>query len=466
MLNTFPKQISNKGILVYLIALMVISAVFNSYAMKFVFIVLGLVEVVGFFAGSALLSRNWNGISSKQYTKYVFWLAFFIRIVWVIFSYFFFISLTGQPFEYAAADSIGYHDTASWLSNSDFKFVFQYLFQRGGISDAGYAFYLTLIYKAVGNGVIVPRILKSVLSAFSCVLLYKLVARSVDEQAGRVAGIFAMLMPNLIIYCGLHLKETEMIFLTVAFLERADYLIRSRNYSMASILVPLILCAALFTFRTVLGTVAFFSFCTGVLFTSTRVVGAMKKVLVVFWIVIAMGVMAGGTIAAEIERYYVEREDNQVQKRSEQTMRGNQWAQYATGAIMAPMMFVLPFSTMVDVDEQYTQQMLHGGNIVRNFMGYFVLVALFVALLRRKDWRNYLLIGTYTIGYLAILALSGFANSERFLLPALPGLIFFWAYGIRHLDKRSYRYFKVWVYVVFFMQVAWAYFKLGSRGLF
>lgn len=466
MLQRFPKQIASKGIMVYLIALMVVSAVFNGYAMKFVFMAFGIIEVIGFFAGSTILSRKWAGASSRQYESHLFWLALIIRIAWVVFSYLFFISFTGQPFEPGAADSLGYHDTATWLKGREFKFVFSYLFQRGSVSDSGYVFYLTMVYKICGNGVIVPRIFKSVMSAFSTVLIYKMVARSVDEETGRLAGAFAMLMPNLIIYCGLHLKETEMLFLLCAFLERTDYLIRTREYSMGTILLPLILCASLFTFRTVLGAVAFFSLCTGLLFTSTRVVGLVKKVLVVFWILLAAAVLTGGAISSDIERYYVERTENQVHKRSEQTSRGNLWAQYATGAVMAPMMFVLPFSTMVDVDEQYTQQILHGGNLVRNYMGYFVLVALFVAFFRRKDWRNYLLIGTYSIGYLAILSLSGFANSERFLLPALPGLIFLWAYGVRVLDKHSYRYFSYWVYVVFFMQVAWAYFKLGSRGLF
>ena len=185
MLNSFPKQISNKGILVYLIALMVISAVFNSYAMKFMFMVLGIIEVVGFFGGSAMLSKSWVRTSSRQYVSYLFWSALVIRTIWVVFSYFFFISFTGQPFEPGAADSMGYHETAVWLKGTDMKFAFSYLFQRGGVSDAGYAFYLSLLYKIFGTGVIIPRIIKSIWSAFSCVLIYKLVSRSVDVLLGK-----------------------------------------------------------------------------------------------------------------------------------------------------------------------------------------------------------------------------------------------------------------------------------------
>ena len=466
MLQQFPSQLSNKGVLVYLGALILISAVYHNFAMRFIFMVMGLVSVVGFFIGSSFLTNNWKKLNSRLFEMRIFSIAFILRLAWVFFSYFFFISLTGQPFEYGAADSIGYHQEAQWVMTKDWSFIFPYYFGRGGVSDAGYPFYLTVLYKVFGDGLLLPRVLKAIWSSWTCVLIYKLTSRSIDEDAGRMAGIFTMLMPNLIMYCGLHLKETEMLFLTVAFLERTDYMIRSKEYSVVSIILSLLLCASLFLFRTVLGSVAFLSLCTGVLFTSTRVVGFIKKALVTFWIVLALVVVAGGTISAEIERYYVERTENQTQRRNEQTLRGNQWAQYATGAVMAPMMFVLPFSTMVDVDEQYTQQMLHGGNLVRNYMGYFVLVALFVTFFRRKDWRNYLLMGTYTVGYLAILSLSGFANSERFLLPALPGLIFMWSYGVRYLNKRSYKYLGFWVFIVFIMQVAWAYFKLGSRSLF
>ena len=90
----------------------------------------------------------------------------------------------------------------------------------------------------------------------------------------------------------------------------------------------------------------------------------------------------------ESEGLWEQREDNQMAKRSVQTARGNQWAKYATGTVMAPMMFVLPFPTMVDVDEQYNQQMISGGNYVRNFLGGFVLIAVFSAIFITKNWRN------------------------------------------------------------------------------
>ena len=81
--------------------------------------------------------------------------------------------------------------------------------QRGGVSDSGYLVYLTFVYKLFGPNIIITRLLKALYGAYTCVLLYRITSRSMGEQVGRMAGVFAMLMPNLIIYCGMHLKEQK-----------------------------------------------------------------------------------------------------------------------------------------------------------------------------------------------------------------------------------------------------------------
>ena len=133
---------------------------------------------------------------------------------------------------------------------------------------------------------------------------------------------------------------------------------------------------------------------------------------------------------------------------------------------MAPMIFVLPFPTMVDVDEQYNQQIIHGGNYVRNFLGVFVLIALFDALFRKRNWRDLSLMGAYEVAYLGIIAMSGFANAERFLLPGVPVLMVMAAYGVSLVSENNFRWVKIWYWVVPIMSFAWAFFKLGTRGLF
>ena len=92
-----------------------------------------------------------------------------------------------------------------------------------------------------------------------------------------MAAIFCVLMPNLYVYCGEHLKETEMIFLEVAFLERADYAFRSKKIKFWDVVIPLALGASLFLFRTVLGATAVMSVATWLLFSTKNATSKSRK---------------------------------------------------------------------------------------------------------------------------------------------------------------------------------------------
>ena len=468
MINFFPKQIAHRAILVYLVVLASVSIFYFNHSMSWGYIVLGITWVVGFFLLSGSLSKHNRSVNESVYIQNLFLVAFVLRLIWVIASYFYYIRATGIPFEFNAADSMGYHDEATWLSGTSWSFVREYYFGPGstGVSDVGYPLYLTALYKLIGPNVIVPRIIKACLSTFTCFLLYRLASRTFGEQTGRLTGIMAALMPNLIIYCGYHLKETEMLFLEVAFLERLDYLIRTKRITFLAIFLPTILAGSLFFFRTVLGAAAVFAFASTIILASApSMKRGGRRVVLIGWGVLFLLALGGGTIATEAEGYWEERDENVVDKRYGQTIRGNQWARYATGTVMAPMVFVLPYATMVNVDNQYSQQEKSGGNYIRNFMGLFAILAIYEAI-RRKQWRNYITIGSFVIAYLAVISISGYSNSERFLLPGLPGLILLWSYGIATLREKTYRMITPWCFIVFVMEFAWAFFKLGSRGLF
>jgi len=468
MIPIFPKPIATRAISIYLISLIIVSIAFLSYHMLWGYILLGVAWVTGFFLLTYKWSVEWRSISVKSFLSNLFILALSLRLVWVIVSYFYYISVTGQPFEFDAGDAIGYHSEAEWLAESGWSVTLDYYFGSGahGISDVGYPLYLTLLYKVFGPVVIIPRLIKAFISAYTCVLLYKVSARTFGEDIGRMAGIMCALMLNLVVYCGYHLKETEMLFLEIAFVERADWLLRSSRIKFWDVLFPTLLAGSLFFFRTVLGVAAVFALATGVLLsTAPSMKRGWKRAALIGWGVLCVLVVSGGTIMTEIEGLWEQKDENVSKKRMEQSLRGNQWAKYATGTVMAPMVVVLPFSTMVNVDEQYAQQTKHGGNFIRNFMGFFVLLAIYESI-RRKQWRNYAFLGAFIFAYLGVVSLSGFSNSERFLLPGLPGLIMMWAYGVSVLRKETFKLFSPWCVVVVLMECAWAYFKLGSRGLF
>lgn len=431
--------------------------------MKFDFLIIGIVWILLFFLLSVRYTRKWADIPEKNYIRKLFFTALTFRIVWVLFSYIYYFIKTGLPFEFGSSDALAYHDAAIWMKEIGWSQTMDYLSTKS-IADSGYPIYLTILYTIFGDSVLIVRILKAVLGAWSCVLLYKLASRNVGEEAGRMAGIFCCLMPNLIMYCGLHLKEIEMIFLTIAALERADNLLRTK-VTFWKVLLVAALVISLFTFRTVLGVTVIFAIGTSLVFSSSTMMSSWNRVVLITWAIIAIMVMAGGTIANEAQSLWEHRSENQTAKRDWQVRKGVEWAKYATGTVMAPMMFVLPFPTMVDVDEQYNQQLIHAGNYVKNFMGIFVIIAVFDAILRRKNWRDLSLLGSFVISYLGVICMSGFANSERFLLPGLPFLLIMAAYGISILDKSYFKWVKLWYWVVPVMVIGWAVFKLGSRGI-
>lgn len=467
MVPYLPKQIATRAILVYLIALTAISLVFSDYSMKIGYMVLGLTFVFGYFSITNYWSKTKQAQTTRDFLKTLFIVALLVRLIWVIASYYFYIRSTGIPFEFDTADALGYHEEAKWLAGEKWSQIWEYYFGTNsvGISDVGYPLYLTVLYKITGPVIIIPRIIKAILSALSCVLVYKLASRTFGDATGKMAGIMMVLMPNLILYCGYHLKETEMLFLEIAFLERLDYLIRCKKASFWAIIPPTILAGSLFFFRTVLGLTALFTFATVALVSNTSSMKrGWKRTAIIGWGVLCLVILSGGTVTTEIEAVWEQKDENASRKRLEQTIRGSQWAHYATGAVMAPMAFVLPFSTMIDVDHQYNQQEIHGGNFARNFMGFFAILAIYEAI-RRKRWRDFALIGAFAISYLGVVSLSGFSNSERFLLPGLPCLIMMWAYGISTLRERTFKLLTPWCCVVFLMEFAWAFFKLGNRGL-
>jgi len=273
-------------------------------------------------------------------------------------------------------------------------------------------------------------------------------------------------MPTLIYYCGVHLKEVEMLLLTVWFMERADAMLRNKKFNIVEIAPPLILAGLLFFFRTVLGVTALFALFTALMFSSSKVVGWGKRSIIIVWVLATVGYFVGGQLASEVEGVWKDKETNQSSSMEYRSIEegGNKYAKYASTAIFAPIIFVMPFPTMVSTEGQPTSQMWNGGYFVKNFMAFFVLLGL-VWVLKNKKWRDYTLIGSFTIGYLGIIAMSSFAQAERFHQPALPFLLILAALGITKLTNKDKKYFKWYMAFLFIALLGWNYFKLAGRGL-
>lgn len=471
MLGYFPKYYTDKAMLIYFALLVCVPVIFG-YPMEWYFWIFGIVEVVGFFYFANKLPQKWAHYSPKIFTKELFKTALVIRVVYVIFSYCFYDFMTGQPFEFAAADVLFYNNIGKYghqlLSEGRFNLIYE--FQHNGydtaLSDCGYPIYLSIIYWIFDDSLLITRLLKALWSAWTCVLVYKLATRNFGEYIGRLSAIFCLLMPNLIYYCGSHLKETEMVFLIVLFAERVDFAMRSTKINWKALTLALVVAGVLFMFRTALAAVAMIALAVTLMLSSKKVISLSKKIAIGAFVVLAMLATIGNELMKEAEELLAQRESNQstsMQWRSERA-GGNQFAKYAGAAVFAPMIFTIPFPTLVDTPNQENQRMIHGGNYVKNITSAFTIFTLFTLLLS-GNWRKHILIISICCGYLIVIALSAFAHSERFHLPALPFALILAAYGISNLQTKHKKWFNYWAMFIFVANIAWAWFKLRGRGM-
>lgn len=469
MLDFFPKYFTNKAMLLYVVALLVVSLIFFKYSLPFMFILFGLIEVVCFFYFTNILTKKWQNLSPKTFVKRLFISSFIIRAVWVIASYFLYISWTGQPFEWITGDARDYHNLGIWLhaliKEGDTSVFFNHF--GGTYSDTGYPTYLGFLYYIFGDSIIIARLFKALFGAFTVYFVYKLAARTFGESTGRMAGIFAMLMPNLIFYVGLHLKEVEMLFLSTWFLERADALIREHKFTFNTLWLPVLLVILLFFFRTVLGVTAVFALFSALFLSSERSVKLSKRIIAAVWFSVAAIYFIGTQYIDEVSSIWSQRSTSQATSMQWRAVRAdnfNQYAQYASTAVFAPIIFVIPFPSMVYVANQENQMIMNGSNFVKNILAFFLLYGLYW-MIKEKKWRDYLLVVSFLVGYLAVISMSSFAHSERFHQPALPVYLILVAFGVSKLTNGQKKYFNIYLVFLLFASIAWGWFKLSGRGL-
>lgn len=478
MLNYFPKYLANTATVCYIVALLVVSMLFFDAAIPLWLMLFGVVTVPLFFYGSNHLTKAWGGMPQANFATKLFWGAFAIRFAYVIFIYYFNNAHYGHYYESNPGD-IGFYVECGELMA---KYALGMEDSRGmtwvailsswnvQFSDMGYILYLGFLYMVTNmfSAVVLPLILKAAMGAATCVFLYRIAARHFGETTGRMAGIFCMLQFNMIWWCGSMMKETEMIFLFVCFAENADKISYKEKASVWNWILAIVLGLSLFTFRTALGMVAFLALFCQVVFASDKVTSIGKKIAVGVVFLAVVLIMFRDTLAMEIantqQMSAADYQQTNMEWRS-QRAGGNAFAKYAGAAIFAPLIFTIPFPTVVyTMQDQEMLMMVAGGNYVKNVLSFFVIAVMFFMLFKGR-WREHVFPIALLCGYLAALVLSVFAQSGRFHLPIIPLEMMFAAYGVSLMQNKHKRWFNYVLVFEFFVIIAWSWFKLAGRGM-
>jgi len=474
--SAFGKNIFNNILWWYIISLITTGILFSVSALKPYLYIMGVASVALFALGAPKYFLRWSKLSEKKFAHNLFVLAFIIRLVYVIFIYNFNLSHYGTFYESSIGDIGFYHGVALEFANmtgresSFFKILESW---NVGVDDRGYILYLTALFIATGatktaSSVIVALIMKSVFGALTCVFSYRIALKHFGKDVGRMAGLFCALNFSMIWWCGSMMKETEMVFCTMAALYYADKVLLSASFRWMDFIMAVLMIASTFFFRTVLGIVLVLSLCTAVFCMKGLEIGRGKKIALITLSVLMFSLSIGNMLI-ETSKDLIQQATGTDQETNMEWRGtregGNSLAKYAGAAVFAPMIFTIPFPTMVYTQEgQEMQMQVNGGNYLKNVLSFFVIISIVILIVSGK-WRSHSLLLAFICGYVMALAFSKFAQSGRFHMPIMPVFMMFAAYGMTLLDKKKMKWFKMVLPLELIICIAWSWYKLAGRGL-
>ena len=467
-MQTLNRYFLRRATILYIVSLMVVLLLFFPHFLQWYWALMGLLEVTLFYYLSSTWEISWSKSTEKSFERTLFAVTTISRIVWILLYYWFTMSVWHTPWEQpigTSMDSYAYHDEAMWLAEMLRQRDISPYLEYASPSDAGYPVFLALLSFIIKDNILLTRLPNAFFDAWTVILTYRIAKRNFGEKNGRLAAIFTLLLPQLFFYAGVTMKESLMLMLAMWAVERGDKAIRMDDSKVLCIIEFIILSILVSFFRTALAWVIVLAFLCALVFSSERVMKATRRWTILLVLGFAGITIFGGTLIEQTEDL-LEQVDSEGQNFEYRANRkgGNKLVANLSKAAFAPIMFTLPFPTMVSIEGQNIQQLQNGGYFLKNILSFFCLFALSLLLIK-KQWQGNVMIIAYLIGYLMVLALSSFAQSGRFHHPVLPIELVFASLGINSIrSKKQASWFDYFLIAEFFIILAWNWFKLKGRG--
>lgn len=435
-------------------------------------------SVVLFFYGGHAMSQSWGLKKEKAFIRNLFIVGFIVRLLWVIYCYFFF-NMDHYGYIYGNDADTGWYmdfgkDLAIWLKGDSTRSLSEIIdYNQSAIDDVGYPMWLAIGYVIWGewSDAFIPFIVKCIIGAYCAISIYHVAKRHFGEGVARMAAIFVCVNPNMIYWCGTMMKETEMVFLVCLAVDNFDRVLTSgKRFTFQNLLPGMLAATALMFFRSALGIVVFLAFFAHVVMASQRVMSTGKKVLAGILVGAVLLVSMGDRIRTQSQELIESAQSDKQQTNMEwrgTRQGGNSFAKYASAAVFAPLIFTIPFPTFNQANEgQLLQVQLSGGSYIKNVLSFFVIIVMLMMLIS-GEWRRHVFILAYTVGYHMVLVMSPFAQSGRFHMPIWPMLLLFGAYGIQIAkgNGKVRKWFPIVLVAEVIICLAWNWFKLKGRGM-
>ncbi len=443
---------------------------FPEYIMPLPILLGGLAVIILFFAGVYYYMNSWR--TCKSFKTRLFFHSLFYRLVSIAVLY----ELTALydpvhlPFEIAALDSWNYHYSGVIVADAirEGKDIFYELshFWKSE-SDYGFSTCIGFMYSIFGKHVVVVKIFNAIVGSFTVLRIYQIAQIAYEEKQARIAGILTMLMPSLLWFSGLFLKETLLIFLIANICYFTLKIIETDKFRIPNTILILLFLGSIFYFRTVLVPIVFGCVLLQIVFNKTKnrnyrlFAGFITIVLVLGSLFITYELSMDKHIEDAIESSS-DQFGTELDKASKD--RGINY----TAALISPLLIagaiITPFPSLLNFEERQLGIYAHFQNeIVRNVMYFFVFIGLFRFIKQRKS--GAIFVGSFAVLYIMVLAVSGISFQDRFQLLALPFLIIFMADGIVAKYPKKEKHWVGYLSFIFFAILFWNVFKLSNRGL-
>ena len=462
MLN---KRYITEGIAFIVVSLVTILLAFNNYVLTLPWIFTAFFLGTGYLIFTGLAIKQLSRGSEKLFRKRLFRYSLLTNFVVMMFLFIFNMAHTGTPFSVNAKDEIGYDSRANTIADN--------LISQGKIyenidydfADLGYPTILGIEYLMSGRSIYFSRLIQILLGALSVLFTYRIAKNFFDPEIARVAGALMIFYPHLLYFQGVTLKEGHMVFLLTATFLLASNILKKR-LTVGSLVLIIITTGLLFSFRTPLAVLAILSIVLGLVFTKApKKRGGAIMYVFVFTVLLLVFARSTGlyystyeTISTSGEMY-----ERVTEKRA---MGGGSMMSLIGLPIYVVAAVPTPFPSLVDTEQDPTFHKANwyhsGGSFVWNILSFFFLIGIVFAV--RKHFFRYLMIITFTIGYLMILSYSGYVTSLRYTVPVIPFLLIFAALGL-YRYRGKIQLYRLYLLLMYVCVVGWAYFQLASRGM-
>jgi hypothetical protein len=443
------------------------------------FVAIGIVAL--YFSGIHYFQSRWYHLSSKNFTKNLYWYSFcihtFVMLILVLIAY---LEPNWPYLEYVGAnDAETFEREANILAevirSGEFSNIKTTLESFSPSPDNwGVQIVVGMLYSVFGSSVILAKIFYCLIASGSVLLLYKLSKLIWGENISRLAAIMWMIFPYSLFWSVVVRKEELVVFLLLLVAFYVVRAIQNNKITLTSIILVVIAITMIFLMRTIAGAICITMIITVFLFNKYKgsyIPAVSVGVLILFMSYFSIELFGD-------REFYIERITNPeavYESRIRNALSGNTLADIVGTPVYVLLSWISPLPSIVYIDiyEKWHDNISHGhrhyliaGLIIWNILSLFGLIGLWRTL--KERFYQSIFIWGFVLLYVVSLGSTAMFTSIRHSYIYMPFQFILISVGLHYLYYRYYYKGMIWYFLLLFpfiFMFAWNIFRLYGKGL-